>query len=167
MVVSLAFAPDGERLASGSADRTVRVWDLRKRQGDSLVLDNQRAVAEPVVFAHDGQHLAIGGGFAIRVWNLHQPNVRPVVLTDQSVKGVVADVAFAPDDRRLAAASADDNVRVWDLREPQAPPILWPDTKEKPHPWFSPLTAIVSQPEVLMTRSAFGIFVSLKRRPLF
>src|SRR5581483_7886528 len=66
-VYSLAFAPDGTRLASAGKDGTARLWDLAG--GAPLVLPHPDA-AQAVDFDATGTRLATGcADGAIRLWD--------------------------------------------------------------------------------------------------
>ena len=53
-VFSVAFSPDGQRLASASLDQTVKVWDARTGQ-ESLTLKGHTSFVHSVAFSPDGQ----------------------------------------------------------------------------------------------------------------
>ncbi len=68
-VASLAFTPDGRRLATASFDRTVKLWDTRTGQ-EVLTLRGHTAGVVSLAFSPDGNQLVSGGIDATaRVWN--------------------------------------------------------------------------------------------------
>jgi WD40 repeat protein len=130
-VYSVAFAPDGHTLATGSADQKVRLWNITDPThpvalGSPLTGHTQSVLS--VTFAPDGRTLATGSfDHTVRLWNTTDP-AHPTALgaplTDHT--GAVRSVAFAPDGRTLATASSDHTVRLWNTTDRAHPTALGP-----------------------------------------
>jgi WD40 repeat protein/predicted Ser/Thr protein kinase len=123
-VFSVAFSQDGTRLASGSADRTVQVWDLRSPSAPPLVLAGHDGNVYSVAFSSDGSRLASASADKfVRVWDLRTPRAVPLRL--QGPPAALVSLAFSRDGLQLAAASLDKTVRIWNLRDTAAPPVVF------------------------------------------
>jgi WD40 repeat protein len=108
--VSVAFSPDGTRLAAASADGTAHVWDMAS--GGSRVLRGHHRGISCVAFSPDGARLATASAdHSIKVWNV--ADGRMLYPINGHILKVEA-VAFSPDGRWLASTSWDQTVRVWD-----------------------------------------------------
>jgi len=108
-VLSVAFSPDGQRLASASGDQTVKVWDSMTGQ-ETLTLKGHTSAVLSVTFSVDGKWLASGGDQTVRVWDARTGQE---TLTLKGHSKSVRSVAFSTDGKRLASASYDQTVKVW------------------------------------------------------
>lgn len=115
-VWAIAISQDGRTLVSGSADRTIKVWDLQTKELRRTLTghtDTVRAIA----LSQDGQILVSGGGEkTVRLWN---------VTTGRSLGrllghgGPVWTVAISQDGQTLLSAGEDGTVKLWNAQNGQ------------------------------------------------
>ena len=113
-VLSVAFSPDGQTLASGSRDDTVRLWDVAT--GTLQQTLTYTGSVSSVAFSPDGQTLASGvDGWTgtIYLWDVATGVLQYTLLAH---KGGLSSVAFSPDGRTLASVGGwDALVSLWDV----------------------------------------------------
>jgi WD40 repeat protein len=123
-VRSVAFSPDGNTVASGGNDGTVRLWNVVTHRQTSMLVPPDRTVVAAIAFSPDGRLLASGGeGGQVRLWDVATGKLDAHQLPPQAHD--ITSIAFSRDGETLATGSADGSAQIWDLvdREPRGEPF--------------------------------------------
>jgi WD40 repeat protein len=118
-VLSLAFSADGKWLASGSQNKTIKLWDLDNPGEQPLHTIADAHLSQVLSLEISNQHQVLVSGGAdrtIKLWNLATGEKRSPKHILEGHAGQVWCVAVSPDGSKIASASADFTVKLWDIQ---------------------------------------------------
>lgn len=131
-VETVSFGQAGEVLATGSADETVRLWDVSDPRRPVRLgrVAGRGHDLDVTAFSPDGRLLAAGSlDKSVQLWDVADPRApRPVGAVLPKPSGWVLSLDFAPYGHTLAVGGTD-NVRLWNVKNPAKPTSLgdpWP-----------------------------------------
>ena len=114
---TVAFSPDGKRLASAGFDEVIKLWEVPGGKLLHTLEGHSRPVNSVVFFPNGGMLVSTGGGrFTggndIRIWDSSTGLCRAVL---QGHEGRVLQAIVTPDGKRILSGSGDATLRSWNL----------------------------------------------------
>jgi len=127
-VWSVCWSPDGERIASCSADDTFIIWKPSTGEVIHRSLQTRHGVVRAIAYCPKGGSRVVTSGHdsTIRIWD-DTTGVLQVTLPIQteavlSSESTIPSVSWTTDGNKIISGSVDGNVRMWDVLQRK---MLW------------------------------------------
>ena len=111
-ICSICFSPDGRKMASGSWDKSIKIWNVST---GSLIstLTGHTEMVNSISFSPDGNYLASGSGDStVILWDINYNYPKKVI---KGHKDGVNSVCFSPDGSMIASGSKDSTIKLWNV----------------------------------------------------
>ena len=119
-VLTLAFSPNGQVLATGDMDGYTRLWQVADGQ-PLFTFERHREAVWSVAWSPDGRVLATGSGdHSLKLWDIHSGGC----LKTFHGRDVARAIAWSPGESMLASGGDDCRVWVWDINSGEHFPPL-------------------------------------------
>lgn len=107
----VAFSPDGTRVATGSDDGTIKLWDAVTGQEIETLSPNQGQV-NVVDFSPDGTCIASAG--SDKTIKIHDVRSGKIFASLEGHENYITALAFTPDGQQLVSVGFDATVKRWE-----------------------------------------------------
>jgi len=141
-VNTISLSPDNQILASGSDDKTIRLWDLQTQKEISLLRGHTNFVKSVDFHPQDKNRLVSGGwDRTVRLWDLQTASLVQTLTAHQDKVNIVC---FSPDGNLIASGSSDKTIKLWDSQTQEMITSLKAHTLAVTALAFSPLQPILA-----------------------
>lgn len=140
-VTCIAFSPEGNSIATGSADKTARLWDVKTGENITTLIGHKERVFA-AVFSSDGKTIVTASSDeTVRLWDAHTgDHLRTIKGDTFGLKGF----RFVADGESLFTNCTDKTVRVWNTTTGENAITLRGDTYDIRYGVLSPDSKIVA-----------------------
>lgn len=155
-MLSVVFSPDGTLIASGSADTTIRIWDVATRTAVGEPLEGHSDAVNSVAFSPDGKHIASGSSdTTVRIWDVsaepsrgtHSSNLAEPVVYASDGDSLVSGLKQLLADPHPSLCSMQNLEDGWILG-PQGELILWVPPTQRNGLGDNRMLAVLGNPDV-------------------
>ena len=110
-ILALALDPGGSKLVTGSADRSIKVFEVATGK-DLLTLEGHADAVKALAITKDGQRLVSGSADkTFKVWNLADGKL---ISTSPAMSAAVVSMALGGDGKLVVVGLADGSAKVFD-----------------------------------------------------
>ena len=108
----VAFSPDGMLAATGSDDKTIKLWEVERGREIRSYLGNKGSVGV-LAFSPDGKLLtSVDGSYNLSLWEVEtSKKIRTLEVPEDDI----ISVAFSPDGKFLVTGTENNHAIAWDL----------------------------------------------------
>lgn len=134
-VNTIAVSLDGQKIATGSDDRTIKIWSLNTRKQLRTLKGHSQWVYSVAISPDDRTVVSGSKDETIKVWNL---NTGQELRSLRAHASYINSVAISPDGQKIASGSYDKTVKIWNLNTGQELNTLTGHSREVLSVVFSP-----------------------------
>lgn len=114
-VQSIAISSDGRLLATGTWNKTIKIWDIKQEIQIGHTLKEHSYAIMSVNFNLNGTLLVSGSADnTICIWDMFSYNLIGLPLKHD---GMIITAQFSNDDKRVVSVARDNTIRIWDIVE--------------------------------------------------
>ena len=124
-IISVAISSDGLFIATGSNDRTIRIWETKS--GKCIkVFYHQDSVLEVVISSNNELVISGGADNAIKIWEVKSGKY---IETLRGHKQLVLGIAVFKNSNQIVSSSYDGTLRVWNIESGKCIKIIEGDSE--------------------------------------
>lgn len=115
-VKTLAITQDGQTLASGSSDKTIKIWNLADGNLIRTLFSHESGVIAVAISPDKQTLVSSSNDQTIKIWNLVTGEL---IRTLDGHEGAVWSIAITPNGQTLVSGSGDKTIKIWNLQTGQ------------------------------------------------
>ena len=113
-ITSINFNSNGEIIASGTNDGTIKLWNVLSGK-EIWTFQGHQGKIRSIIFSPDGKIIASGGDDkSIKLWSVSSGSE---IDTLHGHLGVIKNLDFSPDGKTLASGSDDKTIKLWNIAD--------------------------------------------------
>jgi WD40 repeat protein len=130
-IFSLAFSPDQSRIASGSADQTIRIWDAETGEAVGTPLKGHTSTVISVAFSPEGNRIVSSSwDQTIRIWHAEAGESIANLVEVYPLSNIA--VTSSTDGMRISCVSSNHNILTWNANSSDITELVMADIAQEP-----------------------------------